>query len=152
SANAEFKRRFVNEANAASRADHENIVQIFDAGVAPDGTCYVVMELLKGEPLSHLLQRGRLDPDRLGNPALQVASALRAAHEIGVVHRDLKPDNIFVVQRESNREFLKVLDFGVAKLLAEGEVNVTHAGMLIGTPAYMSPEQWQTLPDIDGRA
>jgi serine/threonine-protein kinase len=149
----DIKRRFINEASAASRAEHENIVQVFDGGVTDDGTCYAVMELLKGQPLSKVIQSGRLDVARVVNIGVQVASALRAAHQIGIVHRDLKPDNVFVVPRETNPEFVKVLDFGVAKLAADmNDGKSTKTGMLIGTPGYMSPEQWQTLPDIDGRA
>jgi serine/threonine-protein kinase len=153
SLNSDIKRRFVNEASAASRAEHENIIQVFDGGVTPDGICYAVMELLKGRPLSKVIAEGRLDVRRTINIGVQVASALRAAHNLGIVHRDLKPDNIFVVTRESNLEFVKVLDFGIAKLAAELNGGAaTQTGMLLGTPGYMSPEQWQTLPDIDGRA
>jgi serine/threonine-protein kinase len=150
--NAEIKRRFINEASAASRAEHENIVQVFDGGVTPDGFCYCVMELLRGSPLTKLIQAGQFETLRATNIGAQVASALRAAHELGIVHRDLKPDNIYVVARETNAEFVKVLDFGVAKLMSPDGGTQTQAGMLIGTPAYMSPEQWQALPDIDGRS
>jgi serine/threonine-protein kinase len=150
--NADIKRRFVNEASAASRADHENIVQVFDGGVTDDGLCYAVMEFLKGAPLSQVIARdGALGVPRTANIGMQVASALKAAHAIQIVHRDLKPDNIFVVARESNREFVKVLDFGIAKL-RDDEAHATRTGMLMGTPAYMSPEQWQTRKDVDGRA
>jgi serine/threonine protein kinase len=149
---ADIKRRFVNEASAASRADHENIIQVFDGGVTEDGLCYAVMEFLRGAPLSQVIRRdGRLDVTRTVNIGLQVASALRAAHNLAIVHRDLKPDNIFIVPRETNPEFVKVLDFGVAKL-HDIEGPATAAGMLMGTPLYMSPEQWRTLPDIDGRS
>jgi serine/threonine-protein kinase len=150
--NAEIKRRFINEASAASRAEHENIVQVFDGGVTPDGFCYCVMEFLRGAPLTKLIQAGKFETLRAANIGVQVASALRAAHELGIVHRDLKPDNIYVVARETNAEFVKVLDFGVAKLMSSDGGLQTQAGMLIGTPAYMSPEQWQALPDIDGRS
>ncbi|HZS35262.1 MAG TPA: bifunctional serine/threonine-protein kinase/formylglycine-generating enzyme family protein [Polyangia bacterium] len=146
----DFKRRFINEASAASRAEHENIIQVFDGGVTPDGTCFAVMELLKGAPLSRVIRDGKLDARRTINVGIQVASALAAAHQINIVHRDLKPDNIFVVPRETNPEFIKVLDFGVAKL--HGEATQTQTGMLIGTPCYMSPEQWQTIKDLDGRS
>jgi len=149
--NGEIKQRFINEASAASRAEHENIVQVFDGGVTPDGFCYCVMEFLRGNPLTKLIQAGKFETLRASNIGVQVASALRAAHELGIVHRDLKPDNIYVVPRETNAEFVKVLDFGVAKLMTDEGVQ-TRAGMLIGTPAYMSPEQWQALPDIDGRS
>ncbi len=150
-----IKQRFLNEASAASRAEHENIIQVFDGGITPDGVCYSVMELLKGAPLSQVIWRGRLDVARAANVGVQVAGALHAAHELQIVHRDLKPDNIYIVARATNAEFVKVLDFGVAKLrgndLQVGKA-VTASGMMIGTPGYMSPEQWMTLPDIDGRA
>jgi serine/threonine-protein kinase len=146
------KQRFLNEASAASRADHENIVQIFDGGITDEGYCYSVMELLRGRTLSSVLSAGAMDAPRVVNIGVQVAGALAAAHELGIVHRDLKPDNLFIVERAGNREFVKVLDFGVAKLQDPGGEKLTKTGMLIGTPGYMSPEQWKTLPDIDGRA
>ena len=143
-------RRFVNEASAASRIAHEHIVQVFDGGVTESGVCYVVMELLSGQSLAQVLLRGRWNVGRTVNLGLQAASALQAAHNIGIVHRDLKPDNMYIVPRDHNPEFLKILDFGIAKLRdAQGE---TKAGIWLGTPGYMSPEQWQTIPDIDGRA
>ena len=147
---SELKRRFVNEASAASRVSHENIVQVFDGGVTEDGNCYVVMELLSGQSLAQLLRRGRLNVGRTINLGIQAAGALQAAHNVGIVHRDLKPENLHIVGRDHNPEFLKVLDFGIAKLRdSEGQ---TKAGIWLGTPGYMSPEQWQTVPDIDGRA
>lgn len=146
----DIKRRFVNEANAASRVAHENIVQVFDGGVTEEGTCYVVMELLAGQSLAQLLTRSRLNVGRTLNIGVQAASALQAAHNVGIIHRDLKPDNIYIIARDSNPEFLKVLDFGIAKLRDDG--GHTKAGMWMGTPGYMSPEQWQTIPDIDGRS
>lgn len=148
--NADIKRRFLNEASAASRAEHENIVQIFDGGVAADGTCYVVMELLSGQSLEKLLSDGPLTVPRTLAIATQVAAALAAAHKLGIVHRDLKPDNIFIIPRETSPEFVKVLDFGIAKL--QDGSGATQAGTWMGTPPYMAPEQWQTQPDIDGRA
>lgn len=147
----DLKRRFVNEASAASRADHENIVQVFDAGIAPDGLCYVVMEFLRGSSLTQIIaQAGRLPVERVANVGAQVASALAAAHGINIVHRDLKPDNIFLVPRTSNPDFVKVLDFGIAKL-ADSDVH-TKTGAILGTPSYMSPEQWRSAPDLDGRS
>jgi serine/threonine-protein kinase len=110
-----IKQRFLNEASAASRAEHENIVQVFDGGITPEGTCYQVMELLRGKALSGILKADRrLDAGRAINIAAQIAGALQAAHNIQIVHRDLKPDNVFVVPRATNPEFVKVLDFGVA--------------------------------------
>ena len=153
---AQMKQRFLNEASAASRAEHENIVQIFDGGITPDGTCYQVMEMLSGAVLTQVMKRsGRLDVGRTINLAAQIAAALQAAHNIQIVHRDLKPDNVFVVERTTNPEFVKVLDFGVAKLRGDPtktDDKLTGTGMIIGTAPYMAPEQWQSRPDIDGRA
>jgi serine/threonine-protein kinase len=151
-----MKQRFLNEASAASRAEHENIVQIFDGGITPDGTCYQVMEMLNGTVLTKLMKRDqRLDAARTVNIAVQIASALQAAHNLQIVHRDLKPDNVFIVERTTNPEFVKVLDFGVAKLRGDPlqtDEKLTSTGMIIGTAPYMAPEQWQARPDIDGRA
>ena len=153
---AAMKQRFLNEASAASRAEHENIVQIFDGGITPDGACYQVMELLGGAVLTQVLRRdGKLDAGRAINIAVQIASALQAAHNLQIVHRDLKPDNVFIVERVTNPEFVKVLDFGVAKLRGDPtktDDKLTNSGMIIGTAPYMAPEQWLARPDIDGRA
>ena len=147
----DIKRRFISEASIASQADHENIVQVFDGGVSAEGTCFIAMELLKGRSLARCLQvEKRLDVARTLSIGIQVSSALEAAHSLGVVHRDLKPDNIFIVPRKTNSNFIKVLDFGIAKLQSQEAKTTT--GTLLGTPLYMSPEQWQTLPDIDGRS
>ena len=149
-----LKQRFLNESSAASRAEHENIIQIFDAGIALDGTCYMAMERLRGQTLSQLLRRGRLQAERAIHIAAQIAGGLRAAHERQIVHRDLKPDNVFVQPRESDPDFVKILDFGVCKLRGDvsGNPNLTSTGMIIGTSAYMAPEQWLARPDVDGRA
>ncbi|MSP59685.1 MAG: serine/threonine protein kinase [Myxococcales bacterium] len=148
-----IKQRCLNEASAASRAEHENIIQIFDGGITDDETCYCVMELLHGTTLTQLMQHGKIDLGRTINIGSQVAGALQAAHELSIVHRDLKPDNIFVIARPTNPEFVKVLDFGVAKLRDQAAgPSLTQSGMMIGTPGYMSPEQWMSLPDVDGRA
>ena len=149
---ADIKRRFINEASAASRAEHENIVQVYDGGLAADGTCYVVMELLRGSSLRDLLASGPLEPTRACRLTAQVALGLAAAHQINVVHRDLKPDNIFIVARGSG-ETAKVLDFGIAKLLDEASADArTRTGTVMGTPAYMSPEQWMAARDLDARS
>ena len=149
-----IKRRFLNEATAASRAQHQNIVQILDSGITLDGVCFEVMELLIGRTLGEALRdAGRLDIPRAINIGVQVASALGSAHSVQVTHRDLKPENIFLIARGENHDFVKVLDFGVAKLRGESQTQeLTATGSIIGTNAYMSPEQWMSRPDVDGRA
>jgi serine/threonine-protein kinase len=135
--------RFFREARVVNDIDHEHIVEVTDFVEAP-GLAYLVMELLEGTTIRELMDlRGRKRPPlaRVLAIMVQVCEALEAAHEKGVVHRDLKPDNIFVVKR-GGEDFVKVLDFGVAKLRdTEGGLHSTHTGMVIGTPMYMAPEQ-----------
>ncbi len=139
-------RRFFSEAQAVNRISHENIVEITDFVENPGGDNYFIMELLKGEGLAELMKHeGILPLPRMLNICRQTASALAAVHAAGVVHRDLKPDNIFLIERSEKKDFVKLLDFGVAKLtldLAEvGAMQKTNAGSILGTPEYMSPEQ-----------
>jgi serine/threonine-protein kinase len=135
--------RFFREARVVNEIDHEHIVEVTDFVEAP-GLAYLVMELLEGDSLRALLKlRKRRYPriDRIVGIMREVCSALEAAHAKGVVHRDLKPDNVFVVKRNGG-DFTKVLDFGVARLLDGGDDHEsTVSGMIIGTPHYMSPEQ-----------
>jgi len=134
--------RFFREARVVNDIDHEHIVEVTDFVEAP-GIAYLVMELLDGASLRETLKpRGRKYPPiaRLLGILIQVCEALEAAHEKGVVHRDLKPDNIFVVKRDGD-DFVKVLDFGVAKLRDSGDHHETTSGMILGTPHYMAPEQ-----------
>ena len=147
----ESRRRFLNEATAVSRADHENIVQIFDGGVTDDGLCYVVMELLTGRSLAELLRAGPLDVPRTLNVAAQVTAALAAAHGLGIVHRDLKPQNVMLCQRPGQGELVKVVDFGIARAL-EPDQRMTMVGAVLGTPDYMSPEQARGAGDVDARS
>lgn len=146
-----LRARFYAEAKTVNVVGHPNIVRIFDINEAPGGLHYFVMEYLEGEPLSQLPRP--LEPGLLTHLLGEACEALEAAHNAGVVHRDLKPDNLFVVRRESSqRPSLKVLDFGVAK--ARGPLThprLTAVGMVLGTPAYMAPEQWTGQP-VDGRA
>jgi tRNA A-37 threonylcarbamoyl transferase component Bud32 len=148
---AEFARRksiverFFAEAQAVNRIRHENIVQIVDLALLPDNRPYLVMEFLEGQALSGLLKKGGtgLDIGLALAIGAQVADALAAAHEHRIVHRDLKPDNIFLVPRKRGAPRVKLLDFGVAKLLdhGDGEGMQTKTGAILGTPRYMSPEQ-----------
>jgi len=137
----EVTQRFMQEAQAATSIGHENIIDISDFGRLPDGTAYFVMEHLNGRPLHELIKRGGSLPTADALQILrQIASALGAAHERGIVHRDLKPDNVFVMQRNELSNFVKVLDFGIAKV-ASAKNKLTRTGMVFGTPHYMSPEQ-----------
>jgi serine/threonine protein kinase len=147
--------RFQQEAASAFRLNHPNSVTIYDFGVTGDGMPYLAMELLEGAPLSYALHRnGPMTPARCAEILLPVCAALAEAHAEGLVHRDIKPDNIFL-SRTKRGEVVKVLDFGIAKLIDRAATNgrdgLTASGGLIGTPAYMSPERLKNEP-YDGRA
>lgn len=161
--------QFIVEAKAASRIRHPNIIDVTDFGTAPDGSVFLIMEYLDGESLEDRLDRvQRLAVFAAVNIVKQVARGLGAAHELGIIHRDLKPANIFLCQREGRRrivrrtandagpqfvieaedtfDFVKLLDFGVAKFMDLGPSAATRAGVLCGTPHYLSPEQAQEQP------
>jgi serine/threonine protein kinase len=147
-------RRFLNEASAAGRAGNPHLVETFDAGTLPTGEPYVVMELLDGETLGGLLAREHIvAPQRAAELVAQAAEGIDAAHSAGIIHRDLKPDNLFVTTREGF-PFVKILDFGVSKFAAgpASDLRKTRAGMVYGSPAYMSPEQLTGQVDLDARA
>lgn len=136
--------RFEREARSIARIEHENVVRVYDVGHSPRGGIYYVMEYLEGEELAKTVGReGSLPWARARHIALQICGALQAAHEQGIVHRDLKLENCFLVERNGDPEFVKILDFGVVKLLApehdDGE-RLTNTGATLGTPAYMAPE------------
>src|SRR6266704_985896 len=139
--------RFRREARAAGRMQHPNAVTVTDFGTTDDGWLYIVMELLEGQTLRDLLMReAPLDPARAVSFTLQACLAVGAAHEAGLILRDLKPPNIFIEQRPNLPAVVKVLDFGVAKFAVEGYEDedfktLTQVGASIGTPRYMSPEQ-----------
>ncbi len=146
--------RFFNEARAASAIDHPGIVAIHDFGVHSDGRAYLVMALLRGESLQRRLERGGVGPAEACNILGQVCAALAAAHAQGIVHRDLKPDNIFLAANEMMPGGVQavLLDFGIAKLADDRTSGLrTQTGSLLGTPAYMSPEQCMGRSDIDYR-
>ena len=146
--------RFFTEAKATSTIRHPSIVEIFDYGRLGDDQAYIAMELLRGEDLTGFLARQRtLDPALVRQLILQVLSALEAAHLRGVIHRDIKPDNIYLVRDASAPGAIrvKILDFGIAKLLVPGAKGKTKNAIL-GTPAYMAPEQCKGGAEIDARA
>jgi len=134
--------RFRREAEIASRLGHPNIVQVLDFNTLPAGEPYIVLELLEGETLAQRLQRGPMEVDEALGVARQVGSALQAAHRVGVVHRDLKPDNVFLCapRDETSGIQAKVLDFGISKIRGSQTV-ATQDAVLMGTPQYMAPEQ-----------
>jgi tRNA A-37 threonylcarbamoyl transferase component Bud32 len=151
----DLRDRFEAEARAAAAIGHPNIITVTDMGQTPDGALYFVMDRLRGETLGDRLDKqGKLDVAAAGRIALEVLSGLEAAHELRLVHRDLKPDNIFLARPPGGREIAKILDFGIAKALASvGRRNMgTRVGATVGTPMYMAPEQAVGDPDIDARA
>ena len=155
---AELVRRFLNEARAASAIRHRNIIEVFDAGVTPEGAPYILMEFLEGVSLQkRLADVGRLALPQALEIARQAGSALAAAHAAGIVHRDLKPENLFLVPEQSapGGERVKILDFGIAKIVRSsgtGGTLRTQTGLIMGSPAYMSPEQCKDSADVDLRS
>ena len=148
----EIVRRFFNEARSTCRVNHPNAVSLNDFGQSPNGALYIIMEYIEGEPLSAIVRRdGRLPLPTILDVTVQICDALYAAHEQSVIHRDLKPDNIMLTLGRGGRYRVKVLDFGIAKLLDEGESGLTQTGTVFGTPEFMSPEQASGEP-VDGRS
>jgi len=145
-----FAERFFREASLAGRLSHPNVVTVHDYGRSEDGACYIVMELLGGRNLKDMMKDGPMPVSRALPMFEQVVAGLRAAHRAGLVHRDMKPGNIQVVEDDGGHEIPKILDFGLVK--AEGEVTeITQEGSFLGTPHYAAPEQVKGL-DADGRA
>ncbi len=149
-----FNDRFAREARAAARVHHRNVVDVLDSGFDPDaGGFYIVQELLEGEDLRARLSReGRLAPDTAVELMVGVADGLTAVHEHQIVHRDVKPGNIFIARAPDGATTPKVIDFGVSKLLDEPASTDTTTGEVLGTPRYMAPEQLRGERDIDARA
>src|SRR5882672_2076675 len=141
SADAGLVRRFIDEARAVNRIRHANIIDIFSFGQIADGRQYFVMEYLEGHTLAERMERGDLSGDDMPSFLTNICDALDAAHGENIVHRDLKPENVWIVTPKRGKPFVKLLDFGIAKLLSSGERSTTQTGMVMGTPHYMSPEQ-----------
>ncbi len=147
--------RFQREAAAAARIDCPHVVRVFGTGETADDTPFIVMELLEGESLGSVIERaGRLDPAVAAQIVRQIATALDAAHSVGLIHRDIKPDNVFL-SGALERPFVKLVDFGMAKATSRRTINpnkddsmITGTGMLVGTPDYMSPEQALGSKDV----
>jgi len=147
-----LEERLLQEARAAASIEHPAVIKVFDFGLTELSDPYIAMELLHGESLGGTIKRrGKLNPVRAVQTLLPIVEALLAAHERGVVHRDLKPDNIFLARTAGGRLEPKVLDFGIAKFEQKSAPNLTSVGTVLGSPAYMSPEQARGEADVDGR-
>ena len=145
-------KRFEQEARAASTLTHVNLVAVYDYGKTSFGNPFLVMDLLDGISLAEAIRsEGFLDVCRALNLFIQICDALTHAHYKGVVHRDLKPSNILLSKSDTGVELVKIIDFGIAKLLAKTESSITQTGDVFGSPAYMSPEQCLGL-ETDGRS
>ncbi len=139
---AESLLRFTREAENASKLSHPNVASIFDFGETPDGIVYLAMEYIEGESLHAILARETaLHPQLAADIISQAADALQAAHDLGILHRDLKPDNLMLTTRPDGTFLVKLVDFGIARTMDAGATRVTRTGLAVGTPEYMSPEQ-----------
>jgi tRNA A-37 threonylcarbamoyl transferase component Bud32 len=152
---SKIKARFEREVGTVAELEHPNTIQVFDFGASADGILYIVMEFLQGKSLAATLEKdGAMAPARVEKIMKQICGSLAEAHGRGIVHRDLKPDNVVLVDRAGQKDFVKVLDFGIAKRSSEvdsGDQKLTQQGMVLGTPPYMSPEQFTGRP-IDARS
>jgi serine/threonine protein kinase len=144
--------RFHREARSASKLDHDHCIRVMDFGQSDDGLLFLVMELLDGVSLGQITRRGPVPATRAAAIGVAIAEALEHAHEAGIIHRDLKPDNVYLARRPRGRELVKVLDFGLAKLVHDGALgpSITRDGTVFGTPEYMAPEQAEG-EKLDGR-
>ncbi|HEY2031385.1 MAG TPA: serine/threonine-protein kinase, partial [Myxococcales bacterium] len=153
---AKIVERFYNEARAVNVIGHDNILKILDLSVTDDGLHYFVMEFLDGRALQDLLREGEPLPLEVAGPILlQICDALEAAHQKGIVHRDLKPDNVYLIALNAKQNFVKLVDFGIARVTPQEGAGAprTVTGMVMGTPSYMSPEQGSgATRQIDGRS
>ena len=154
--NTEVVARFQREAQAAGRIGNDHILEVLDLGALADGSHFMVLEFLDGEPLSGRIKRlGRLTPVQATAIGRQILQGLGAAHGAGIIHRDLKPDNIFILKEKAGtRDFVKIIDFGISKFqpLSGDGMKMTSTGAVMGTPYYMSPEQASGSRDADARS
>ena len=149
--NEEFRKRFFLEASVSARLSHPNTVRVFDYGFDPDGLTYIAMELIEGPTLRQIISaQAPLDPLRVLHVAHQICGSLEEAHALRIIHRDLKPSNIMMVQHGPELDFVKVVDFGLVKELAN-DTELTRSGSMVGSPLYMSPEQVESR-EMDGRS
>ncbi len=144
-------KRFEQEARAANQLRHPNTISVLDFGRSAEGHIFMVIEFLTGETLTRVMHPGAMDISRALYIMRQVCKSLAEAHSKGIVHRDLKPDNIFVCEIYGEKDFVKVIDFGIAKFLEDEHANLTQAGKMFGTPRYLSPEQAQGI-QLDNRS
>ncbi|MDB4943664.1 MAG: Serine/threonine protein kinase PrkC, regulator of stationary phase, partial [Labilithrix sp.] len=151
----QIRQRFQREVGTLATLEHPNTVQVFDFGTSPDGILYIVMEYVQGRSIADTLTKERtIAPERVTKIIDQISGSLAEAHGKGIIHRDLKPDNIVLTERAGQKDFVKVLDFGIAKRSDEADRNekkLTQQGMVLGTPPYMSPEQFTGQP-LDARS
>ena len=150
-----IRARFQREVGTLVSLEHPNTVQVFDFGTMDDGHLFIVMELVQGRSISDVLDKdGPIAPARVEKIISQIGGSLAEAHSKGIIHRDLKPDNVVLTERAGQKDFVKVLDFGIAKRSGEedrNEAKLTQQGMVLGTPPYMSPEQFTGQP-VDVRS
>jgi len=140
-ADPDMVRRFTEEARAANRIQHPHIIDIFSFGQLPDGRHYFVMEFLDGQSMAEAIDQESLQPGELRRLLGQICDALEASHQAGIVHRDLKPENIWIARPPHGESYVKLLDFGIAKLMDPTRTNLTQTGAVMGTPLFMAPEQ-----------
>lgn len=152
--NAQSLERFVQEARTAAKLENEHAVTIYDVGRLPDGSPYIIMELLRGADLSQVLElEGRLQVQDAVAFVIEACDAVAEAHRHGIIHRDLKPANLFLARLPDGTSRIKVVDFGISKMTAPGEqsLSLTQTSLVLGSPVYMSPEQLRCPKDVDSR-
>jgi serine/threonine protein kinase len=150
----EIVQRFINEARAAAHLRHRNIISVHDCGQLADGQWYIALEFLDGSPLRRFIEShaGPIDPATIVHIIAEASNALHVAHAAGIVHRDVKPDNLFLTQTATDPHHVTVLDFGIAKLNEHEARVATRSGVAMGTPAYMAPEQLLDAKTVDPRS